>query len=175
MSVKTRRAPRRARPRRAWVGFDVGGTFIDLVLLEHGTGRLHCWKVPGGGDAASQAAAGLAELMERTGTLPGAIGRVVHGTTLATNLIVERKAAPVGLITTAGFRDIIEIGRMKRTSLYDIFVETVAPLAPRPLRAEVRERLGADGASSRRRGRTKWSRSGSAWWAGALRRWPSGS
>jgi N-methylhydantoinase A len=115
------------------------------VLLDGPAGRLHCWKVPGGGDAAGKAAAGLAELMARAGLPPGAIGRVVHGTTLATNLIVEGKGARVGLITTAGFRDIIEIGRMKRARLYDIFVENVPPLAPRPLRIEVRERMDAGG------------------------------
>lgn len=136
---------RRYRSQNMWVGFDVGGTFIDLVLLARHSGILHCWKVPGGGDAARKAAAGLAELLKQTGTPPGTIGRVVHGTTLATNLMVERKTARVGLITTSGFRDIIEIGRMKRRRLYDIFVESVPPLASRPLRAEVSERIDAEG------------------------------
>ena len=71
---------------------------------------------------------------------------LLHGTTLATNAIIERRLAPTALVTTEGFRDVLEIGRHWRSELYDPFIEQLPALIPRELRFEVRERVGADGA-----------------------------
>jgi N-methylhydantoinase A len=88
---------------------------------------------------------GLWKLVERSGIALERIGRVIHATTLFTNALIERKGAPTGLITTAGFADVLEIGRERKYELYDIFLEMPPPLVPRPWRREVPERLAPDG------------------------------
>ncbi len=128
------------------LGCDIGGTFTDFVLLDDATGTVHthkCLTTPGDpSDAVEQGVRGLAAAVP--GFLAGC-GEVIHGTTLVINAIIERKGAPTGLITTRGFRDVLELGREIRYAPYDIFAEFPAPLVPRRLRVEVDERMRADG------------------------------
>ncbi|WP_439579365.1 hydantoinase/oxoprolinase family protein [Elioraea sp.] len=129
------------------LGIDIGGTFTDLVAFDPATGRAAIWKestTPD--DPARGVMEGVAHLFRAHAIAPAAIGRVVHATTLFTNALIERKGARTGLITTAGFRDVLEIGRERKYELYDLFIAMPKPLVPRPLRREVRERLGPDGA-----------------------------
>jgi N-methylhydantoinase A len=128
------------------LGIDIGGTFTDLVILDPGSGAIAVWKESTTPDDPSRGAIqGLEKLLQRSGAAPQQIGRVVHATTLFTNALIERKGAPTGLITTAGFGDVLEIGRERKYELYDLFLEMPAPLVARPLRREVAERLAADG------------------------------
>ncbi|HYL87794.1 MAG TPA: hydantoinase/oxoprolinase family protein [Burkholderiales bacterium] len=128
------------------VGIDVGGTFTDFVLLDDETGTSRSYKcLTTPRDPAQAIVAGL-EALERE--VPGCIGRleeVIHGTTLVINAIIERKGARTGLITTRGFRDVLELGREIRYAAYDAFAQMPEPLVPRERRLEVAERLRADG------------------------------
>ncbi|MFE3280754.1 hydantoinase/oxoprolinase family protein [Nocardia sp. NPDC059239] len=121
------------------VGVDVGGTFTDVVVFSDGVIRTS--KVPT--DVADQSNGFLAGLAA-AGAEPAGIQAIVHGTTVATNAVIERKGARVGLITTAGFRDILELRRRDRHSIYGL-TGTFEPLVPRNLRLEVPERVAADG------------------------------
>jgi N-methylhydantoinase A len=128
------------------LGIDIGGTFTDLVLHDPVSGRATIWKestTPD--DPARGALAGALEVLRRAGCQPGEVGRVVHATTLFTNALIERKGAKTALITTAGFRDVLEIGRERKYELYDIFLTMPKPLVDRPWRREARERLAPDG------------------------------
>jgi N-methylhydantoinase A len=128
------------------LGIDIGGTFTDLVVLDPSNGNATIWKestTPD--DPARGTILGLAKLVERSGIAPERIGRVIHATTLFTNALIERKGAPTGLMTTAGFADVLEIGRERKYELYDLFLEMPSPLVPRPWRREVPERLAPDG------------------------------
>ena len=128
------------------LGIDIGGTFTDLVAFDPGSGRAFIWKestTPD--DPARGVLAGTRRLLATHGIAPGDIGRVVHATTLFTNALIERKGARTGLLTTAGFRDVLEIGRERKYELYDLFIEMPQPLVPRPWRREATERLGPDG------------------------------
>jgi len=128
------------------LGIDIGGTFTDLVALDHRTGRADVWKeATTRDDPARGALAGLRHLFAKSGINPAAIGRVVHATTLFTNALIERKGAPTGLITTAGFADVLEIGLERKYELYDLAIEMPCPLVPRPWRREATERLAPDG------------------------------
>jgi N-methylhydantoinase A len=125
------------------IGVDVGGTFTDLVARDP-SGAMWSCKVPS--TPASPAAAvlnGLAAL----GSQAASWTSLAHGTTLVTNAIVERRGAPVGLVTTRGFRDVLEIARQNRSHLYRLDLPAKPePLVPRHLRLEVSERVGPDGA-----------------------------
>jgi N-methylhydantoinase A len=115
-------------------------------VLDPSNGNAVIWKestTPD--DPARGTMLGLARLVERSGVAPERIGRVIHATTLFTNALIERKGAPTGLMTTAGFADVLEIGRERRYELYDLFLEMPPPLVPRPWRREVPERLAPDG------------------------------
>ena len=129
------------------VGVDVGGTFTDVVWV--GSDRqIRLLKVPTTRSAPGEAVrAAVAELSRYQGVAPQAVGRFAHGTTVATNAVLERKGAKVGLLTTHGFRDALEIGRSFRTDMYDLFVKTSTPafLAPGSRRRGVRERIGPQG------------------------------
>ncbi|MBB3896658.1 hydantoinase/oxoprolinase family protein [Roseococcus suduntuyensis] len=128
------------------LGIDIGGTFTDLVLLDPSDGRIVIWKESTTPDEPARGAmTGVARLLEKAGVAPGRVGRVVHATTLFTNALIERKGAPTGLLTTAGFADVLEIGRERKYELYDLFLEMPQPLVPRPWRREARERLAPDG------------------------------
>ncbi|MFQ5407769.1 MAG: hydantoinase/oxoprolinase family protein [Anaerolineales bacterium] len=128
------------------LGCDIGGTFTDFVLLDDETGAISvhkCLTTPG--DPSDAVEQGLLELEQRTPDLAARLEEVIHGTTLVINAIIERKGAATGLITTRGFRDVLELGREIRYAPYDIFAEFPAPLIPRRLRLEVDERVRADG------------------------------
>lgn len=126
------------------VGIDIGGTFTDAVMLDDG--RLHVAKTrTTPGDYAVGFLDGVAALEESSGVPTTAIRYLVHGSTVATNAIVEGRTARVGLLTTAGFRDVLEIGTQLRSSLYDARVAKPEPLVPRELRLEVDERIGPQG------------------------------
>jgi len=131
----------------AWrVGVDSGGTFTDVCLLDDKTNRVEVWKVGSTADDPSQGiATGIAEAMARVGATPGAVVWFGHGTTVATNALIQHRGARTGLITTDGFRDLLEIGRQKRPDLYDLMIDKPVPLVPRDLRLEVPERLRHDG------------------------------
>jgi len=129
------------------VGVDIGGTFTDVVAVDASSGQLHHLKVPSSrSDPASGFLHGLEALAEEVGAGSEDVRLLLHGTTLATNAIIERRLAPTALVTTEGFRDVLEIGRHWRNELYDPFIEQPPALIPRELRLEVRERIGADGA-----------------------------
>ena len=129
------------------VGVDIGGTFTDLIAFDARTGALSIGKtLTTPGEPAQGVIAGLGETLAIAGMGPEAVGGVVHGTTLVTNALIERKGAVTALLTTRGFRDAIEIRREGRYDLYDLFIEMPAPLAPRRRRFEVDERVLATGA-----------------------------
>ncbi|MBI4491531.1 MAG: hydantoinase/oxoprolinase family protein [Chloroflexi bacterium] len=127
------------------IGVDVGGTFTDLIRFDEAAGRITATKVASTPRNPARAIlAGLVAL----GLDPAAVRHLIHGTTVATNTILERKGARVGLVTTEGFRDVLEIGRTQRMvegSMFNPRFVRPAPLVPRPLRFEVRERLLHDG------------------------------
>ena len=130
----------------ARIGVDVGGTFTDFVLHDPARDLVATGKRLTTPDDPSEAiVAGIARLLEETGLKPGDLHSIVHGTTLVTNTIIERTGCKVGLLTTDGFRDSIEIGREIRYDLYDLFLEAPPTLVPRHLRLEVPERLDVQG------------------------------
>jgi N-methylhydantoinase A/oxoprolinase/acetone carboxylase beta subunit len=128
------------------LGIDIGGTFTDLVIHDPHNGRAVIWKestTPD--DPARGALEGTRRVLAQAGARPDQVGRVVHATTLFTNALIERKGAKTGLLTTAGFRDVLEIGRERKYELYDLFIEMPKPLVPRPWRREAKERVAPDG------------------------------
>ena len=128
------------------VGVDIGGTFTDIFLLSSDGGEIAIGKVlTTPRDPAAAVVNGLQALLAERGILPQDVAHLVHGTTLITNAIIERKGAKTGLITTKGFRDALEIGRERRYDIYDISLENPEPLVPRFLRREVTERLDNTG------------------------------
>jgi N-methylhydantoinase A len=127
------------------VGIDIGGTFSDLVVMDE-DGRVSTLKVSSAPDEVIAALVdGLRDLQQRAGLAPADAIAVVHGTTATTNAILEYRGARTGLITTKGFRDILEIRRLRVGRLYDLSWEKPKPLVPRRLRREVPERLDVDG------------------------------
>ncbi|MEU0793549.1 hydantoinase/oxoprolinase family protein [Amycolatopsis sp. NPDC005961] len=123
------------------IGVDIGGTFTDLCAVDE-TGIVAVGKVLTTYDEPARAVEeGLAALL----TDPGAVEQVVHGTTLVTNALIERKGSRTALLATAGFRDVLEMRREHRYELYDLHLELPAPLVPRHLRFDVPERILADG------------------------------
>ncbi len=122
----------------ASVGVDVGGTFTDLVAIVDG--ELVTAKVP---SIPGAEAAGVAAALRASGV--DAVDVLAHGTTVATNALLERRGARTALVTTEGFRDVLEIGRQDRASLYDLAARRPEPLVPRELRFTVRERMGPEG------------------------------
>lgn len=133
-----------ARPYR--IGVDIGGTFTDIVLIAP-DGTLFSKKLLSTpADYSEAIESGVVSLLAETGIAAAQIGEFFHGTTVATNAIIERKGAKVALITTEGFRDILELGRFRAPRLYDLTFRKPEPLVERRLRFEVPERMGADGA-----------------------------
>ena len=128
------------------LGVDIGGTFTDLVLLDEETGSFEITKVPSRPDDPSGAlVAAVRKALEGTGVPPEAVGLLSHGTTIITNAVLEGKLARTALITTKGFRDVLEIGRHVRPDMYDLNQDKPVPIVPRDMRFEVEERLAADG------------------------------
>jgi len=141
-----RRASTIARALMAYrVGFDVGGTFTDFVL-QSPSGELSTGKrLTTYPDPSEACLAGLDALLAQAGVSWGDVAQAVHGTTLGSNVVIERKARGIGLLTTRGFRDVLIIGREKRYQVYDLQIEKPRALIPRRLIGEVSERILADG------------------------------
>ena len=131
-------------PARYRVGVDVGGTFTDVALeWPGGLATAKCLTTP---DAPEDGVgSGIATALEDAGIDPGDIDLLIHGTTLATNVIIERKGAVSALVTTAGFRDIVETGYESRYDQYDLYLDQRPPLIPRRRRFGVPERISAAG------------------------------
>ena len=128
------------------LGIDIGGTFTDIVLYAGAARTQYSHKeLTTPEDPTQGVMAGIERLLADTGIEPGSISRVVHATTLFTNALIERRGATAGLITTHGFRDLLEIERERKYELYDINIQKPTPLIPRRLRAEVPERMDAAG------------------------------
>ena len=122
------------------LGVDVGGTFTDLVALSDGT--LVTAKVPSTPRDQSE---GVMNAVNTSEVEPGAVSALAHGMTVATNALLERRGARIALVTTEGFRDVLEIARQNRASLYDLAADRPPPLVPRELRFTVTERMGPEG------------------------------
>ena len=136
------------------LGYDIGGTFTDLILVDDASGAAHTAKVPSTPpEPADGALDGLRLLTHAAGVEPAAVRYLAHGSTVALNAILEGTTARVGLLTTAGFRDVLEIGRLTRVpesgnpeaALYDTQYDKPRPLVPRYLRLGVAERVDAAG------------------------------
>src|SRR6267143_6800179 len=126
-------------------GVDIGGTFTDIVLLGD-QGERYTKKVSSTVDDYARAITeGLAELLAEIGGMASGIGELLHGTTVASNAILELKGARTGLITTRGFRDVLEIRTLRMPRLYDLSWTKPPPLVERHLRVEVDERINAKG------------------------------
>jgi N-methylhydantoinase A len=126
------------------LGVDVGGTFTDVALLT-GTGALITAKVPSTRDQSEGVLRGIEKACRSAEILPDDIDEFIHSMTVSVNALLEETGARTALITTRGFRDILEIGRQNRPDLYDIDVERPAPLVPRRRRLEIPERATVDG------------------------------
>src|SRR6201987_1145772 len=120
------------------IAIDTGGTFTDCVWVERGRVRmLKLFSTPADPSLA------IADAIEKIATDAAVV--LLHGTTVGTNTLLQRKGARVALVTTAGFEDAIEIGRQARPKLYDFFFDTIEPLVPRDLRFGVNERTDSEG------------------------------
>lgn len=128
------------------LGFDIGGTFTDLALINSQGGQVKIYKVlTTPDDPARGALSGIAEFLEREGISHDLLETIVHATTFVANIIIEHKGALVGLITTQGFRDVIEMRTEQRYDIYDLFLRYPPALSPRYLRMGVTERVNRDG------------------------------
>jgi N-methylhydantoinase A len=127
------------------VGIDIGGTFTDLLLVGEDGAAVIGKTLTTPGDPSLAVENALRPVLENGPVDSGEHGTLLHGTTLVTNALIERKGAPTALLTTAGFRDAVEIGREHRYELYDLNLELPKPLVPRHLRFDVPERTAADG------------------------------
>src|SRR5271170_1888352 len=112
-----------------WVGVDVGGTFTDIAIYSETDDVLHLHKVPSTPEAPERAiSTGLKDALGYFGLEPQQVARMAHGTTVGTNALIERKTGRVAVVTTAGFRDLLEIGRQTRPKVYDVHCDYPAPL-----------------------------------------------
>ena len=135
----------RQEERPVRIGADVGGTFTDVVLTD-GAGRIWTHKLPSTPPDFEQAALqGIRRTLSLAGVAGGAVGLVSHGTTVATNAVLEGRGARTALITTAGFRDVLELRRIRAPQLYDLFFSKPPALIERRLRFEIGERVTASG------------------------------
>jgi 5-oxoprolinase (ATP-hydrolysing) len=128
------------------VGVDIGGTFTDFVLLNTATGGVRVHKrLTTPADPSQATLEGLDVLLGEASLNLSHIDRIVHGTTLVANAIIEHRGAKTAMLTTRGFRDILEMGREQRYHIYDLFLKFPDPLVPRELRYEIDERMSRDG------------------------------
>jgi N-methylhydantoinase A len=128
------------------IGVDIGGTFTDVVLWDIDAGETRNTKLLTTPDDPSRAVMdGIRHILNEHSIAPADVEAVIHGTTLVANALIERKGVKTGLITTRGFRDVLEIGREWRYDLFDLAIEMPTPIAERAARAEITERLDADG------------------------------
>jgi len=129
-----------------WIGIDTGGTFTDLVLADTTNGRYAYYKLPTSKDDPARAILkGVTELLATAGKTPAQVSYLAHGTTLATNAVLEGTYAPTGMITTGGFRDVLEIARQRRPSFFNLDVAKPQAPARRDSILEVAERLDERG------------------------------
>jgi N-methylhydantoinase A len=127
------------------VGIDVGGTFTDVLLVDQIGRRWHVKVRSTPDDPSRGVLEGLREALNKASVRPDQVAYVLHGTTVATNAVLQRRGATISLVVTGGFEDVLEIGRQQRPSLYDLFVDRIPPLVPRERRYGVNERIAADG------------------------------
>ena len=127
------------------VGIDIGGTFTDMLLVDKDGNAIIGKTLTTPGDPSLAVENALCPVLESGNVKKTERGTLIHGTTLVTNALIERKGTPTALLTTAGFRDAVEIGREHRYELYDLNLELPKPLVPRHLRFDVPERMAADG------------------------------
>ena len=128
------------------LGIDIGGTFTDLVLFNESTGAIHVAKVPTTPkDQSLGFENALETIVQNSGIALSDISFLVHGTTVATNAVIKGSTSKTALLTSKGFRDVLEIGRQVRPALYDLQLDKPKPLVPRALRLEVEERISSDG------------------------------
>src|SRR5215813_1705966 len=131
---------------RHWLGIDIGGTFTDFAIFDTQTAELLGLKVPSTPHEFAQAVrTGLTPLADEHGVDLREIGTVGHGTTIAVNTLIQRTGARLGLLVTEGFRDVLELQRLRLTNPFDLHGSRPLPLIPRARVAEVRERMRADG------------------------------
>src|SRR5881628_2982631 len=132
------------------VGIDIGGTFTDLVATDekHGLWKIKVLTTPT--DPSIGALGAVRRLLEKEGVDPRLVRVVTHATTLASNALLTGNIPKTALVTTSGFRDVLEIGRQNRPELYNLQVERLPPLVPRRYRFEVQERITYDGTVLRR-------------------------
>jgi N-methylhydantoinase A len=129
------------------IGVDIGGTFTDVAMVEETSGRIGVAKVPTTpADLAEGVLRALQSAVDRYAVDHAEVGLLSHATTVVTNAILEETGARAALITTRGFRDVLELRRSARANLYDLFQDAPATLIPRRRRFEISERIGADGA-----------------------------
>jgi N-methylhydantoinase A len=141
----TRKPANKRTARQVRVGIDIGGTFTDIVLLL-ADGTLHISKVSSSThDPGSAVTDGLAALLRRINVAPKEVKEIVHGTTVGSNTILQRTGARTGLITTKGFRDVLEIGRIRTPEMFNLAWVKPTPLVPRRHRLEADERIATDG------------------------------
>jgi N-methylhydantoinase A/oxoprolinase/acetone carboxylase beta subunit len=129
-------------------GIDIGGTFTDVVAYDEADGTVHVAKVPSTPPRLAEGfIAGIKRILDDLGRSPGDVTRVVHGTTIGTNAVLEHRGATLGILTTAGFEDVLTIGRMKRSDMYDLEADPEVPLflAPRRRIRGIPERLDSRG------------------------------
>jgi N-methylhydantoinase A len=128
------------------VGIDVGGTFTDIIAVNQVTNERRVTKLPSTPDRPAAAMlAGISQICADIGIQAADVARLAHGTTVATNALIQGRGASLALITTAGFRDVLEIGRQVRPHMFDLHRDPPPALVPRERRFEVRERITADG------------------------------
>ena len=138
--------PVMATMHEVWIATDVGGTFTDFIVYNESTGQVASFKISTTSTDQSQALEdGIKRLLNRPEMQEARMRLVVHGTTTATNAVLQRKGAKVALLTTEGFEDVIEIGRQNRPTLYELKVRRTSPLVPRELRKGVKERITVQG------------------------------
>ena len=129
------------------IGVDIGGTFTDFALFDDITGEIATHKrLTTPEDPSAAVVEGVRAIAAEAGIAIAEVASVVHGTTLVTNALIERRGAPTAMLVTAGFRDTLDIGMERRYDLFDLRIRFPAPLVPRHLRFEVSERIGYDGA-----------------------------
>ncbi|HEY6382855.1 MAG TPA: hydantoinase/oxoprolinase N-terminal domain-containing protein, partial [Pseudolabrys sp.] len=130
----------------AWrIGIDIGGTFTDVALVEETSGRIGVAKVPTTPEDLTEGVLCALKLaMSRYDVVPTEVELLSHATTVVTNAILQESGARAALITTRGFRDVLELRRSARADLYDLFQDAPATLIPRRRRFEITERIGAD-------------------------------
>ena len=132
--------------RKIRIGVDVGGTNTDICAIDEATGKLMVYKLPSSlFDQSAAVVEGINAIADEYGFCGSNVSRFIHGTTVATNAILEARGAKTALITTKGFRDLLEIGRQRRPDLYNLQTDKAPVLVSRDLRYEVNERIDYKG------------------------------